>query len=231
MTIHLFISESLIAASLYTKVKQGGGSANQRMKETELISKVTFLSQLFRGEFIFPAGQGLKHNLEAAVQGLLRDDVLSVTEDDERMIGLSDAERRLGRENFDFYCFLIWPFVDAAWLGAVSLLVLVPPMNSTIIWLDMQKAQNTAQLGGRTLYHQGDLSYFEAVNKEALKNAYSRFQEEGIILVSKGKDSKTPAMVRLAPEWMPERDATTGELKASGRLWDFIESIALHRRE
>ncbi|KAK7905577.1 hypothetical protein LTR67_000300 [Exophiala xenobiotica] len=231
MTIHLFISESLIAASLYTKVKQGGGSANQRMKETELISKVTFLSQLFRGEFIFPAGQGLKHNLEAAVQGLLRDDVLSVTEDDERMIGLSDAERRLGRENFDFYCFLIWPFVDAAWLGAVSLLVLVPPLNSTIIWLDMQKAQNTAQLGGRTLYHQGDLSYFEAVNKEALKNAYSRFQEEGIILVSKGKDSKTPAMVRLAPEWMPERDATTGELKASGRLWDFIESIALHRRE
>jgi 1-acyl-sn-glycerol-3-phosphate acyltransferase len=231
MTIHLFISESLIAASLYTKVKQGGGSANQRMKETELISKVTFLSQLFRGEFIFPAGQGLKHNLEAAVQGLLRDDVLSITEDDERMIGLSDAERRLGRENFDFYCFLIWPFVDAAWLGAVSLLVLVPPINSTITWLDMQKAQNTAQLGGRTLYHQGDLSYFEAVNKEALKNAYSRFQEEGIILVSKGKDSKTPAMVRLAPEWMPERDATTGELKASGRLWDFIESIALHRRE
>merc|ERR1711939_897891 len=216
MTIHLFISESLIAASLYTKVKQGGGSANQRMKETELTGKVTFLSQLFRGEFIFPAGQGLRHNLEAAVQGLLRDDVLSVTEDDERMIGLSDAERKLGRENFDFYCFLIWPFVDAAWLGAVSLLVLVPPRNSTITWLDMQKAQNTAQLGGRTLYHQGDLSYFEAVNKEALKNAYSRFQEEGIILVSKSKDSKTPTMVRLAPEWTPERDATSGELKASG---------------
>ena len=231
MTIHLFISESLIAASLYTKVKQGGGSANQRMKETELTSKVTFLSQLFRGEFIFPAGQGLRHNLEAAVQGLLRDDVLSVTEEDERMIGLSDAERKLGRENFDFYCFLIWPFVDAAWLGAVSLLVLVPPRNSTITWLDMQKAQNTAQLGGRTLYHQGDLSYFEAVNKEALKNAYSRFQEEGIILVSKSKDSKSPTMVRLAPEWTPERDATSGELKASGRLWDFIESIALHRRE
>ncbi|KAK4943643.1 hypothetical protein LTR10_016740 [Elasticomyces elasticus] len=231
MTIHLFISESLIAAALYTKVKHGGGSANQRMKETELIEKVTFLSQLFRGEFIFPAGQGLRHNLEAAMQSLLRDDVLSVSEDGERMIGLSDAERKLGRENFDFYCFLIWPFVDAAWLGAVSLLVLVPPLGSSITWIESQKAQNTAQLGGRTLYHQGDLSYFEAVNKEALKNAYSRFQEEGIILVAKGKDSKTPAMVRLASEWTPERDATTGDLKTSGRLWDFIESIALHRRE
>jgi hypothetical protein len=147
------------------------------------------------------------------------------------MIGLSDTERKLGRENFDFYCFLIWPFVDAAWLGAVSLLVLVPPLGSSITWIDVQKAQNTAQLGGRTLYHQGDLSYFEAVNKEALKNAYSRFQEEGIILVAKGKDSKFPTMVRLAPEWTPDRDRTTGDLRASGRLWDFIESIALHRRE
>lgn len=231
MTIHLFISEALIAAALYTKVKQGGGSANQQMKETDLVEKVTFLSQLFRGEFIFAAGQGLRHNLEQAMQGLVRDDVLHITEPGERKIGLSDAERKLGRENFDFYCFLIWPFVDAAWLGAVSLLVLVPPTGSSITWIDMQKAQNTAQLAGRTLYHQGDLSYFEAINKEALKNAYSRFQEEGIILVAKSKDSKTPTTVRLAPEWMPERDPITGELRACGRLWDFLENIAQHRRE
>ncbi|OAP57231.1 hypothetical protein AYL99_07969 [Fonsecaea erecta] len=186
MTIHLFISEALIAAALYTKVKQGGGSANQRMPEAELVDKVTFLSQLFRGEFIFPAGQGLLHNLEQAMQGLVRDDVLKVTEETERVVGISDAERKSGRENYDLYCFLIWPFVDAAWLGAVSLLALVPPASSSEGWIDMQKAQNMAQLAGRTLYHQGDLSYFEAVNKEALKNAYNRFQEEGIIDVARG---------------------------------------------
>lgn len=232
MTIHLFISESLIAASLYTKVKQGGGSANQSMQETDLIDKVTFLSQLFRGEFIFPVGQGLRHNLEDAMQGLTRDRVLQIAETDtQRVVGLSDAERKLGRENFDFYCFLIWPFVDAAWLGAVSLLCLVPPPGSPIVWIDMQKAQNMAQLAGRTLYHQGDLSYFEAINKEALKNAYSRCQEEGIILVAKSESSKGGPTVRLAPEWTPERDTVTGELSASGRLWDFIEKIALYRRE
>lgn len=231
MTIHIFISESLIAAALYAKVKQGGGSANQRMPEQELIGRVTFLSQLFRGEFIFPAGQGLRHNLEAAMRGLLRDDVLQVAEDGERMVGLSDAERKQGRENFDFYCFLIWPFVDAAWLGAVSLLVLVRPIDSPVTWIDMQKAQNTAQLTGRTLYHQGDLSYFEAINKEALKNAYTRFQEEGIILVAKSTESKGKAMVQLAPEWTLERDTTTGELRAAGRLWDFIETISQYRRE
>ncbi|ETI20924.1 hypothetical protein G647_07267 [Cladophialophora carrionii CBS 160.54] len=231
MTIHLFISEALIAAALYSKVKQGGGSANERMSEAELIDKVTFLSQLFRGEFIFPAGQGLQYNLEEAMHGLVRDDVLAATESGETMIGLSDAERRSGRENYDLYCFLIWPFVDAAWLGAVSLLALAPPAGSSAGWIEMQKAQDMAQLAGRTLYHQGDLSYFEAVNKEALKNAYSRFQEEGIIQVAKAPDARNKSTVRLAPEWTPERDASSGELRPSGRLWDFIEKIAQYRRE
>jgi glycerol-3-phosphate O-acyltransferase len=54
MTIHVFVSEALIAAALYSKVKQGGGSSNERMQEVELIERVGYLSQLFRGEFIFP---------------------------------------------------------------------------------------------------------------------------------------------------------------------------------
>ncbi len=231
MTIHLFISEALIAAALYSRVKKGGGSANERMSQAELIDKVTFLSQLFRGEFIFPAGQGLQHNLQEALHGLILDDVLTATEDDETMVGLSESERKSGRESYDLYCFLIWPFVDAAWLGAVSLLALSPPTDSSAGWTETQKAQDMAQLAGRTLYHQGDLSYFEAVNKEALKNAYSRFQEEGIILVAKGTDAKNKPTLRLAPEWRPERDTATGELRASGHLWDFIEKIAQHRRE
>ncbi|RMZ75652.1 hypothetical protein DV737_g5170, partial [Chaetothyriales sp. CBS 132003] len=241
MTIHLFISEALIADGLYTKVKLGGGSANQSISEAELIERVSFLSTLFRGEFIFAAGQGLRKNLEASLAGLVRDDVLTASpspqQDGTMTIGLSNTERDQGRENYDFYCFLIWPFVDAAWLGAVSLLFLA------------KKAASLAQLGGRTLYHQGDLSYFESINKEALQNAYTRFAEEGIMLKSAkpAKDGKpAPAattagigsggsqatvisavpLVRIADEWMPPRDAATGELVPQGRLWDFIERIA-----
>src|SRR6202012_1328797 len=125
------------------------------------------------------------------------DDGLSTIDDDETMVGLSNAERKSGRENYDFYCFLIWPFVDAAWLGAVSLLALAPPSGSSAFWIDMQKAQDMAQLAGRTLYHQGDLSDFEAVNKEALKNAYTLFQEEGIIVFPKATDAKNKTTVRL----------------------------------
>lgn len=235
MTIHLFISEALIAAAMYTRVKQGGGPAIQRMVESELSDQVTFLSQLFRGEFIFPAGEGLAANLRRAVAGLQADEVidLSTADDGQTYAGLSNVERERGRENYDFYCFLIWPFIEAAWLGAVSLMCLTPPPSAAAdVWIDMQKVQESAQLLGKTLYHQGDLSYFEAVNKEALKNAYSRFAEEGIILVvTNKKDSKARPTVRLSPEWTPERDEHGGALLLRGRLWDFTEKIAKCRRE
>lgn len=233
MTIHLFISEALVAASLYTKVKQGGGPANQEISYGDLLNQVLFLSSLFRGEFIFPS-EGLVANLDKTIAGLEADNVIYVKRDGEgkaAVIGLSDAERAAGRENYDFYCFLIWPFIEATWLAAVSLLGLTPPLEYEEIWIQVSNAQNSAQLLGKTLYHQGDLSYFEAVNKETLKNSYQRFEEEGMIQVVKSRDPKIPPRLRLAPDWKPSRDGATGRLIASGRLWDFTEKIASSRRE
>ena len=200
MTIHLFISEALVSASMYTRVKQGGGPDNQRISFTALQTQVTFLSQLFRGEFIYPTA-GLLTNLDMTLRGLEADGIITLTRSpgpnpNVTAVELSPTERRDGRENFDFYCFLIWPFIESTWLGAVSLMGLTPPLppqsqdsapeegsQGQEIWLDLTATQNAAQLLGKTLYHQGDLSYFEAVNKETLKNAFTLFQQEGIIVV------------------------------------------------
>ena len=232
MVIHLFISEALIAASLYTKVKQGGSNHTQRLKQVELTTKVSFLSQIFRGEFIFPAGQGLQYNLKKAMDSLIASKTLGVTQSDRghEEIGLTDEERKNGRENFDFYCFLIFPFCDAAWLGAVSLLCLVPPDAVSDASVDFNLALKCAQLLGRTLYHQGELSYFEAINSQALRNAYTRLEEEEIIIISKPKDSKASTIVRISVDWMPAR-SSAGEVLPEGRLWDFISRISEYRRE
>lgn len=263
MTIHLFILQSLVSAALYTHVKVGGGPEYQRMSYTDMHSEVQFLSQLFRGEFIFPT-EGLEHNLAKTLDSLEADNVVKLTrstgpngESKVDFIELSDAERESGRENFDFYCFLIWPFIEAAWLGAVSLLMLTPPVPPTSTpdstssttsptsttpdtlpsacpALDNKKVQDHAQLLGKTLYHQGDLSYFEAVNKETLKNGYTRFEEEGIIIVTKpsSKDTKTagPTTVRLSDEWAPSRRGD-GSIIPAGPLWRFAERISASRRE
>ncbi|CCC11039.1 hypothetical protein SMACR_03745 [Sordaria macrospora] len=235
MTIHLFISEALVAAALYTRVKRGGGPAIQDIPYQDLHDQVLFLSSLFRGEFIY-SGEGLAVNLERTLMGLEADNVVFLERDELTgaitKVGLSDAERAAGRENYDFYCFLIWPFIEASWLASVSIMGLTPPLGQKDdIWIQFSKAQESAQLLGKTLYHQGDLSYFEAVNKETLKNSYQRFEEEGIIQVVKSKDPKVPPRMRLAPEWRPARDDISGVLIASGRLWDFTEKIASSRRE
>ena len=46
MTIHLFISEALVSVAMYTRVKQGGGPANQSISYEELFRQVSFLSQV-----------------------------------------------------------------------------------------------------------------------------------------------------------------------------------------
>jgi hypothetical protein len=81
------------------------------------------------------------------------------------------------------------------------------------------------------LYHQGDLSYFEAVNKETLKNAWQRFEDEGIIIIAKSRNTKIQPRAKLSPDWMPGRSPESGHIIAEGRLWDFIEKIAQSRRE
>ena len=46
MTIHLFISEALVSAAMYMRVKQGGGPDNQRISFDGLYDQVSFLSQV-----------------------------------------------------------------------------------------------------------------------------------------------------------------------------------------
>ncbi|KAI7183970.1 acyltransferase [Hortaea werneckii] len=295
MTIHLFVSQALVCAAMYTKVKLGssGGSGeeekpSQRMSYQNLYDYTFFLSQLFRAEFIFPTTP-LAENLKGTLKGLEEDCILKTypltatadrqsdtgsspgeqmeAETQIESIGLHPLERANGRESFDFYCFLIWPFVEASWLGNLSLFMLTPPTSLTSstnntnttsdtqdngIWLDLKLVQTKAQLLGKTLYHQGDLSYFEAVNKEALANSFSRSEEAGIILIDRpsshssssaagsqasgptpppSSTKSTTTKVRLHPSWTPPRDPATGHLLPEGRLWDFCERISQARRE
>ncbi|KAI4847333.1 acyltransferase [Aureobasidium sp. EXF-8845] len=221
MTIHLFVSEALVSAALYT-VKMGGSISYDQLYQT-----VFFLSQLFRGEFIFPTTP-LAENLSNTLAGLESDNIISVqrSENDGNTIESISL-------NDDFYCFLIWPFIEASWLGAISLLMLTPPSSnaSQQTSLPLNAVVTQAQRLGKTLYAQGDISYLEAVNRETLRNAYTRFAESGIISISSpSKDGKIPAAVHLTPGWLPKRTGD-GHVEAQGKLWEYCESISKARRE
>ncbi|KAF2721552.1 acyltransferase-domain-containing protein [Polychaeton citri CBS 116435] len=252
MTIHLFVSQAVFCAGVYTVVKLGAAGSDGegvRISWRDLAEYIAFLSQLFRSEFIFPTTP-LEENMLNTVKVLEEEKVVRVLRRSEEThssgvfnvdgiesVELHPEERVSGRENFDFYCFLIWPFVEASWLGAISLFMLVPPRSegSTVSSFNYPLFQSLAQVLGKTLYHQGDLSYFEAVNKEALKNAFARSEESGIIRVfaspsSNEKGKGGPQLVTLADDWAPQRD-DQGKLRPEGRLWEFCERISKGRRE
>lgn len=110
--------------------------------------------------------------------------------------------------------------------------------SSTSLALPLTTVINYAQLLGKTLYAQGDLSYLEAVNKETLRNSFTRFAESGIVtILPSSRDGKIPARVMLSEEWMSTR-AGKGEIVVEegwvlpeGQLWEFCERISRGRRE
>ena len=104
-------------------------------------------------EFIYPT-EGLPVNLQKTLDGLETDSVITLNRNSDGKIvsvELSELERTRGRENFDFYAFTIWPYVESSWLAAVSLMALTPPANfASDVWVDLKQAQGTAQLVSST---------------------------------------------------------------------------------
>lgn len=106
--IHLFVEESMLCAVLYTRVKAGGAAPAQRIERADCLHELHFISRLLSNEFIY-SPEGLEANAERTFQSLEADGVI-VSEG--TLVGLNPQERALGRENFDFFCFLLWPFID-----------------------------------------------------------------------------------------------------------------------
>ncbi|KAK4054200.1 hypothetical protein OIV83_001226 [Microbotryomycetes sp. JL201] len=230
--IHLFVSESMLCATLYTHVKAGGAAPSQRMKRDQIFWELRFISGLLQNEFVYGT-EGLETNMSRTIDALASDNVVLVEED---WVGLSPQERATGRNNFDFYNFLLWPFIETYWLAAVSLFALTPIENApngqeNVPWYAERSFHKSAQLLGKNAFYQGDISYLESVNQATLANAFLRYVDMGIVQTRRSGASKssTPLMT-LHPAWMPQRLAD-GQIAASGKLWDFLSHLGTFRRE
>lgn len=122
-TIHLFVEEAMLCAVLYTRVKAGGAAPSQRMERAEVLRELHFISRLLSNEFVYPP-DGLEANSEKTIAALEEDEVI-LTEGE--LMGLNPKERAAGRNNFDFFCFLIWPFIETC---ESALLFLCAPHRS-----------------------------------------------------------------------------------------------------
>lgn len=231
--IHLFVPEAIVAVAMYSRILNMPNSENF-ITYSDLLGRVTFLSRLLSGEFVF-GPEGIQTNLVHTLQQLEEQEVVVVEkQNEEDIIRISPKEVALGKENFDFYCFFVWPFVDGFWLTLVSLFSLTPTRSQVInyfkenkgyqeyeaiktaqntssldktdvplLWIDEKLFLSNAQALGKTLYHQGIITYYEAVNKEMLKNSLLQYVAEGIVLQRKAE--RRPTMYALHPAWLPSR--------------------------
>lgn len=67
--MHLFVSEAMLAAALYTHVKAGGAAPSQRMKREEVLSELFFMSRLLQNEFVYGT-EGLEANATHTIASL-----------------------------------------------------------------------------------------------------------------------------------------------------------------
>lgn len=219
--IHLFVSEAMVCASIYFK-HQEQLTGEPQISYSELLERVQFLSRLFSSEFVY-GPDGIQTNLAQTLNELVADEVLTVTMDattGEKMISIAQAEIEKGKEIFEFYCFLVWPFLDGFWLVLVALMSITASENPNTeqekIWVSEKVFLSQSQVLGKTLYHQGILVYYEAVNKEMLKNGLNHWYNEGVV-IRRPEDG----FMSLGKGWCGDEGR---------RICELSEKIGLYRR-
>ncbi|RDW37636.1 acyltransferase-domain-containing protein [Yarrowia lipolytica] len=277
--IHLFVSDAIVAVALHSLIKRyQNGKVLPRVNISDLIVQVQFLSKLFSGEFVYGI-DGIQTNLEHTLASLQQMGVIECSPDlnVEQGVGhititLEEIDR--DRQTLEFFGFLLWPFADGYWLAALAMFALVPteadyeerakylltvPDSARItatkdpltLWVQEKELINQAQVLGKSLYHQGQINYYESVNKEMLKDALTQFVAEGILLARRSSSGRSPLLVAINPDWLPSRavrkldafnrlntglDTSTnvvqiGEITPAGKLYDFLEAISYGRRK
>ena len=82
------------------------------------------------------------------------------------------------------------------------------------------------QIFGKTLYYEGDISYFEAINKETLGNALLRLRQMGMLDILHSKPTTGTCTgsgnvwIALSPQWtptdqLPQKVAEAGDFKST----------------
>lgn len=214
--IHLFASEAIVSVAIFTQLRRTG---NRVMQTRDVVNDVKFLSTLLSGEFVYQP-EGFQTNLNESLHKLVHQGVITTESLNSETIELSFRELNAGCEYLDFYCFLLWPFIDGYWAASVGLLSLSQvPIGASV---PERQFYDTIQNLAKTLYFQGEITHYEAVNKEMLKAAYQHFEAQG--LVTRSAATKT---IHINASWRAETSAN-GQM-ASGRLVKYSEDIALAR--
>eukprot|EP01114_Cavostelium_apophysatum_P020927 TRINITY_DN7157_c0_g1_i1.p1 TRINITY_DN7157_c0_g1~~TRINITY_DN7157_c0_g1_i1.p1 ORF type:complete len:731 (+),score=200.79 TRINITY_DN7157_c0_g1_i1:88-2280(+) len=165
--LHLFMNEGLVACSLYSNLRL---RTDVSVDQTRLLEDVAFISMLLKMEIIYLPSPDMKITFQQTLNEMKERGTIEIDSEGNVKIGEKEILQ------FDFLCALFWPFIDSYWLMCSSFYSLYPS-NIAEERVYIQKVQSL----GFTLYHQGELSFYESISKETLSNALRLFLQIGVI--------------------------------------------------
>lgn len=152
--MHCFVIDALVCTSILACERSKTAASRE-----ELIKNTKFISQMLKREFIYPE-KSVDTTTDETVTSLIENGVIT------------SIDNVIDWEKFEFYCFLLFPFIETYWLGCLSLLILDPFSHSQQqFWALEKDFFHHVQQFAKTLYYEGELNYFESINAETLKNA------------------------------------------------------------
>jgi glycerol-3-phosphate O-acyltransferase len=235
--IHLYIHEAIVACCMYSRMKRFSNLTSldtsnpvKSVDKQELRSDVIFLSQLLKVEFIFHPGR-MEDNFEKALSVLFARKILEPDDTEHpTRLRIPENQHQIARDSFDsfvFHCSFLWPFIETYWLAALSIYTM-PAMT----WVTEKNWMKRSQDLGRTLYYEGDLTYFESINRETLRNALDRLIEIDVLEKDVLDEGSGPIdAVRPTPTYAKCIIVENPNDLQMDALHELVENIGRFRRE
>lgn len=169
----------------------------------------------------------LMRNFESALEQMAAVGAVEVGADTAviRLTQLRRAKRKGAYEmwnaHFTFLCFLVWPFIESYWLVLAGLLA-VFRRGTTVVGASFITSR--LQDFAKTLFHLGDLHFYEAASKERLGMALKMYETMGVINRLRVLDDRgSPiAMLQLGAKYQGK--------DGLAKLAELVDSVASYRR-
>lgn len=234
--IHLYVHEAIVTCCIYSRMKRfshltnlGAPTPIQSLDKQELRSDVIFLSQLLKIEFIFHPGK-VEDNFESALSVLFTRKILEPDSEHPTRLKIHRSQHPMARDSFDsygFHCSFLWPFIETYWLAVLSIYTM-PAMT----WVTEKNWLKRSQDLGRTLYYEGDLTYFESISRETLKNALDCLIEIDVLEKDVLDEGNGPIdAVRPTPTYAKCIIVENPNDPQMDALHELVENIGRFRRE
>jgi len=212
--IHLYGKDGILAAVFQVYNQNGKIHREKLLAEAEMLTNILWL------EFINNPDSSIKMDLDQNITEMVHRGLLAI--DGDQVTIASKAETRLS-----FVSQMVWPLIDAYWIGSISLVSLQPDLR-----VQRKVIVERMQWIAEKMFVENNIHHYESSSMETLQNCVDLLAKQGLIKCTPtviGKKGKSPGVevevVELTAEYREGSDR-----EASKKLHDWIERIAMFRK-